>query len=324
MGRGEQLIRQWSILHRLRQGRISRRCLAQEFSVSLKTITRDIDTLSLFPIIEEHEGIDVFYSLVEGSRTPGIWFNAEEVTALIFAKDMVLDTLDRTPYKASFETLLEKIERVQKGHSFRMSRKFPEVFQVFPSSRRNHRTLDSDLFQHVLDAALDMKCIRIQYFTVYRQTLTERVVEPFVVYQSPQGLRLIAYCRMRQKVLFFSMNQIREVVRLKDSFDLEARRFDLDTFLRESFDDMHSEPIVDVKLHIRFPTAHRMRSRNLHPTQVIRDVEDGIEISFRSGGLPAIAVRVMGIGVDCTVLEPPELRERVRKRAQAILQAHQP
>ena len=82
MGRGDQLTRQWLVLQRLRRGRCSRRELARDFDVSLKTVARDIDVLSVFPIVETQEGIDVFYELMEGTRAPGLHLAAEEVGAL--------------------------------------------------------------------------------------------------------------------------------------------------------------------------------------------------------------------------------------------------
>ena len=63
MAHGDQLQRQWSILDLLSEGRKSRRELAEQLGVSLKTIARDIEALSLFPIAEERDGIDVVYEL---------------------------------------------------------------------------------------------------------------------------------------------------------------------------------------------------------------------------------------------------------------------
>ena len=318
MARGDQLIRQWSILHRIKQGRCTRRELAQEFDVSLKTILRDVDALSLFPIVETHEGIDVFYELMEGSRAPGLWFAPEELISLVFAGDLVLKTLKKTPFHDAFASILNKVKTAQKGRSFRRLNRFPEVFQVFSSSQRHNRRIQESMLQELIDAALETRCVWMKYFTSSRQVLTERVIEPFVIYQTPHGLRLIAYCHKREDTIFFNVNQIQELKVLSERFDLEKRRFDLETFISTSFDDMRCEPVVDVLLHIRYPTAYWAQDRNFHPSQKVEKVDDGVLVSFRSGGMPAIAACVMGVGTDCVVLEPPELREMVAKKAQAI------
>lgn len=318
MARGDQLVRQWGILHRLRRGRCSRRALAEEFDVSLKTIARDIDALSLFPITEEREGIDVMYRLIEDSQAPGLWFSAEEVVTLLFAGDMVAKTLEKTPYFEAFTSILEKVKSHQKGQTYRKIHRFPEVFQVYSSSERTRRRISEEQLSELIHAAADQRKIWIKYFTVSRQVETERVVEPFVIYQSPHGFRLVAYCHLRDDVRMFSINQIREQRLLDEHFDLEARRFDLESYLLTSFHDMGGEPIVDVKLHVGFPSASWARDRVYHPTQEITDVDDGIIITFRSGGLPAIAATVLGIGIDCRALEPPILREMVAQRARQI------
>ena len=319
MARGDQVFRQWSILHRLKSGRCSRRDLAQEFGVSLKTISRDITALSLFPIVETHEGIDVYYEMMPGSRASGFRFEPEEVVALMFAYQQAAGALGGTPYKEALDGLMKKLEQQQRGYTYRRLEHLPEVYQVSPTSDRTIRSFEEDLLERLIGAALAKNKIKITYFTVYRQALTERVVEPFVIYQSAHGLRLIAFCHMRKEVRFFSINKIRELVTLDETFDLDARRFDLEALLNRSFDDMCSGPVVDVKLHIRFPTAHWARDRNYHPTQHIEDVEDGIVLSFRAAGMPAIVARVMGLGPDCRVLAPAELQQKVIERARQIM-----
>jgi predicted DNA-binding transcriptional regulator YafY len=148
--------------------------------------------------------------------------------------------------------------------------------------------------------------------------MTERYVEPFVLYQSPHGFRLIGYCRLREDIRLFNINQIQEL-RVQDmSFSMEERQFDLEEYLLESYNDMSSPPVVDVVLRIGFPSAHWARDRIFHPTQEIEEREDGIEVRFRSGGMPAIAASVMGVGPDCYVVSPPALRQMVAERARKI------
>lgn len=318
VARGDQLVRQWSILHRLRSGRVSRRELAQEFEVSRKTIQRDIDALSLFPITEEHEGIEVFYGLLEGSQTPGVWFEPEELSALFFAREMVLKALEGTPFRDSFVALLSKLESAQKGQTHRTLRRLPEVFQVFSAGQRTKRSIPSKMLQDLLQAALSYKVVWMRYYASHRQEMTERHIEPFVLYQSPHGFRLIAHCRLRDDIRLFNINQIRELHVEDATFDIESRRFDLEEYLSESYNDMRSPPIIDVVLHIRFPSAHWSKERIFHVSQEIEEVEDGIIVRFRAGGMPAIAASVMGIGPDCRVLSPPALQDMVLKRARAF------
>ncbi len=322
MARGDQLVRQWTILNRLREGRISRRELSVELDVSLKTVSRDIDALSLFPITELREGIDVFYEMLPESRLPGISFEPPEVVALLFAKDMILRSLEDTPFEEAFLSALQKVEKNQRSRTLRNLERLPDVYQVYSTSQRTVRRFDESLLQTLIDAALDTKQLRMKYFSAHRQALSERTVNPLVIYQSPHGFRLIAYCHLREEVRIFSLNQIRSLVVLERTFDLKAHRFNLEAFLSTAFADMRSEPIIDVRLRIAHPTAHWAKDRNYHPSQEIIEIEGGIEITFRSGGLPAIAAQVLGLGPDCTVLEPTILREFVYKRALQIAELH--
>jgi predicted DNA-binding transcriptional regulator YafY len=324
MARGDQLFRQWSILHLLRQGPATRRDLAQAFEVSLKTVARDIDALSLFPVVETQDGIDVIYSLMEGGQAPGVRFEADELIALRFARQVAAPALVGTPLGASLDAILSKLEQHQRGHTYRQLARLPSVYRVAPPGAHHARRFEEQTLEALINAALTQRVIRIRYFAAHQGKETSREVEPLTLYHSPHGLRLIAHCRLRDALRTFSVNHIRAVQPLDQTFDLEARRFSLSDWLTRSFDDMASDPVIDVRLHVRNPTAYWARDRIYHPTQQLEDTPDGFILSFRAGGMPAIAARVLSLGPDCRVLEPLALRDLVTARARAILQAQDP
>jgi len=314
MSRGDQLHRQWSILQHLSEGRKSRREFAKDFDVSLKTITRDIDALSIFPIAEEREGIDVYYRLLRGFEAPGIQFSPEEVAALVLGKRTVLNALENSPYEEAFASALAKVELLQKDNAYRKVKALPQVFQ----SSFFKPQVQNDFQEQLLTAAIEHRVVWLKYFTVERQAISEREVEPFFLHQHPHGFHLIGYCLKREDFLQFGINHIQEIKVLEKTFAPEERAFDLDAFLRTVFDGHRSLPILDVRLHIKYPTAHWARERFYHHSQQIKEVEEGIELHFRSGGSEAIVSRILSLGPDCEVLSPPELQKRVAEKSKEI------
>ena len=314
MSRGDQLIRQWTILSRLSSGRRSRRELADELGVSLKTISRDVVSLSIFPIAEEREGIDVFYALVPGARTPSVRFSAQERVALLLSERTILRALEASPYAEAVAAALAKVDLLHRESAEGALPRPPQVFQ----SSFLKPTVPADLQQRLHRAALERRLVRLDYFTVERQRSSERVVEPFFLHLHPHGLHLIAYCRDRQDFLYFSVNSVRSAQVLDETFSPEARGFDLDAFLETVFDGRRGQPILDVHLRIADPTAGWARDHFYHSSQEIIDIDGGVELRFRSGAPEAIAARVLSLGPDCEVLAPLSLAQDVARKARDI------
>lgn len=317
MARGDQLLRQWSILDRLSAGPCSRRELAERLGVSLKTIARDIEALSLFPIAEERDGIDVVYQLVHGAA-PRVRFEPDEVAALLLGKPLVLAALADSPYAAAVASALAKLELLQRDRADRGRRRLPDVFlsSVDPPRVR------AELQERLLAAALERRRVWLRYFTAERGAHSERIVEPYLLRLHPHGLDLIAYCHLRRDFLAFHVGCIEALRVCDDTFDPAARAFDLERFLAGSFDGRRGAPELDVCLRVRMPTAAWARDQFYHPTQRLRELDDGIEIRFRAGAPEAIAARVLGLGPDCEVVEPELLARLVADRAAAIAERH--
>lgn len=314
MARGDQLLRQWSILDLLSGGPRSRRELSERLGVSLKTVARDIEALSLFPIAEERDGIDVVYQLIHGAA-PRVRFEPDEVAALLLGRTTVLAALAGSPYAAAVASALGKLELLQRDRVERGRRRLPEVFlSSFDPPR-----VSADHQDRLLAAALERRRVWLRYFTPERNARSERIVEPYLLRLHPRGLDLIAFCLKRSEFLTFNVSCIEALRVCEDTFDPAARAFDLEHFLRTTFDGRRGSPEIDVRLRVRLPTAAWARALFYHPTQQMRELDDGVEIRFRAGAPEAIAARVLGLGPDCEVIEPELLARLVADKAAAIV-----
>jgi predicted DNA-binding transcriptional regulator YafY len=311
VARGDQLARQWSILNALCAGRHSRRALAATHGVSLKTITRDIDALSYFPITEERDGIDVYYRCAASFRPPQVHFTGDEAAALVLGRTHALDALTDMPLRPHFESALDKVERLLGASARRQSTVWQTALHL-PALTTAH--IDS------LTAAITgRRAVRLRYFTAVRQQMSERIVEPCCLQRHPYGVQLIAYCRTRAALINFNLNLIDALIVLPDPFDMTPHLDALPAFLETGFDGLYTHPVIDVHLRLQPPAAWWMRDRFFHASQTITTEPDGtVHIRFRAGGFDAIVARVLSLGPSCTVLAPVSLRSAVEQQAQAI------
>ncbi len=309
------MIRQWSILARLSQRRHSRRELAAFFEVSTKTISRDIEALSQFPIVEDRAGIDVFYQCLSGSRPPPTRLTADEAEALAVADRHATPALRHTPFQSAYRhamaKLLSTFDPTQHADVFRG-----------PVSGADDSTPWATRQQRLIAAAKAHRCVRIRYFSERRQRSTVRCVEPYFVYIDRDAM-LIGFCRRRDDFLSFAFGNMEALEVLDETFDPTQRHFDLASYLAAGFEGTRSLPVVDVVLHIAPSIARRTLHRKIHPTQQADHLPDGaVRISFRTGGTEAVVDRVLALGPDCRLERPPWLRKQVRERARAIAAAH--
>jgi predicted DNA-binding transcriptional regulator YafY len=112
MPRGDQLRRQWRLLHILaaRGGRAIPE-LAREVGSSARTVWRDLAVLqtSGFPLTSERDGRVIRYHLFEGARgTPPIPFTLPELMGLHLGRHLLVP-LRGTLIGGSLHTALEKI-----------------------------------------------------------------------------------------------------------------------------------------------------------------------------------------------------------------------
>lgn len=77
----------------------------------------------------------------------------------------------------------------------------------------------------------------------------------------------------------------------------------------------------DYRVVVRFTAAvaDRVREREWHESQAMRDLPDGrLELSLRLGALAEVSRWILGWGESAEVIAPPELRTQLRATTHAL------
>ena len=161
--------------------------LAKKFDVSVRTIYRDIRALELsgIPICtEEGKG----YSLVEGFVLAPVMFTESEANALITAEQLVLKNSD-TSFIKNYQDALIKVKAVLRSNTKEKARILAERIVY----RNNSSQGSPSHYLSIIQLAItNFTPIRIAYVS-QENTSTERVVEPFALYNTQENWILIAY-----------------------------------------------------------------------------------------------------------------------------------
>jgi predicted DNA-binding transcriptional regulator YafY len=187
--------------------------LAIKFSVSNRTIYRDIKALEQagVPILtEDGKG----YTIMEGYRIPPVMFTESEANALITAEQLVLKNKDASFVKEYTEAI-NKIKSVLRN-STKDKANLLSNRTVFRQNGDNEKT--SNYLSTLQLALTNFNLIKIKYSSDTNQ-ITERIIEPFAIYNTQENWLLIAFCRLRKDFRAFRLDRIQSLTVLIETFE---------------------------------------------------------------------------------------------------------
>jgi predicted DNA-binding transcriptional regulator YafY len=224
----KRLSRLTAILTQLQTRRLlTATTLAEKFSVSVRTIYRDIRALEQagVPILtEEGKG----YSLMEGYKIPPVMFTESQANALILAEQLVLKNKDASFIK-DYTEAIDKIKAV-----LRQSEK--DKANLLADRTRFEQNLNrernSSNISELQQALTNFILVKFDYKNEQNKS-TSRTVEPFALISTNENWLLIAWCRMRKEFRFFRLDRIVKMQLLIEKFEPHKMT------LQEYFDKFH-------------------------------------------------------------------------------------
>ena len=186
--------------------------LANKFSVSVRTIYRDIRALEQagVPIItEEGKG----YSLMEGYKIPPVMFTESQANALITAEQLVLKNKDASFIK-DYSEAIEKVKAVLK---YSQKNKVNLLSERTRFNQNLNRERNSNNLSELQLALTNFRLVNINYINADEKS-TSRIIEPFALLSTENWL-LVAYCRLREEFRFFRLDRIKKLSVLNEHFE---------------------------------------------------------------------------------------------------------
>ncbi|MVM31084.1 WYL domain-containing protein [Spirosoma sp. HMF4905] len=291
--------------------------LAHRFSVSTRTIYRDIRTLESagIPIVtQEGKG----YAMLEGYRLPPIMFTREEAIALLTAEKLaskLTDTVTAQQSGAAMDKLRAALRYSDRDYLETVA---PYIQVLDPISVPEH----PNTYQQLVTAVTSHRVVRIDYQAAETGEATSREVEPIGLYLS-QYWYLVAFCRLRQAVRNFRLDRITSLA-LRDEI-FPTRPETLERYWANELKRRDREKVI-----INFnPTAvSPAQVQHLHDTkhqygwvheQLLPD--GSLEMLFLVGSLPYITTWLLPYAGAITVVEPSALREHLSELAKRVYES---
>jgi proteasome accessory factor C len=165
------------------------------------------------------------------------------------------------------------------------------------------------------EAVTERRRVDLEYYTYSRDNMTRRKVDPYLVFASLGHWYFSGYCHLVEDRRLFRLDRIK-------SIELTDERFD-----EPDESDAQVPPQLmyvpgpdDVLVRIRVPRDIADWLGEYFTVEKIRDLRGGRqELQFRSSPSPRLENLLLRFGSAVEVLDPPELKDRLRAAAGRIL-----
>jgi len=275
--------------------------LAQRFEVSIRTIIRDMQTISEAGIpIVSYQGYDGGYGLVEGYKMDKHLLNSEEISIAI----SVLKGMEKTIGNSSTRSLIDKLEYLSQKNDTN------ERIQV-DLTHWGISNFEKEKLNLLNEALKNNQVLKISYIDRVGHT-SERLIEPLMLGLKMSVWYVYSFCREREDFRLFKVKRIQRI-------SLEGTEFIRKTFDSSNiFTDESTQQTVHLVL--RFASSAYNRVLDYFETEQMDFQSDGsilIEVDYPEDEW--VYSTLLGFGAQVDVLEPTHISEIIYKRAKEIV-----
>lgn len=286
--------------------------IADRFSISLRTVYRDIKTLEEagIPIIGE-SGIG--YSLMEGYRLPPVMFSREEATAFLTAEKLVDKLTDQSTRKA-YQTALFKIKSVLRVSERDHIENLESFIEVIDNPYLSKQKPENAYLQILLQGIAGKLTLSIDYYSEHNLQHTTRNIEPVGIFFMSRYWYLIAWCTLRKDYRTFRTDNIRKLILTEKPF--QKTHPSLQTFLSKfsKEKELHTIILLVEKNVVRFLGEQKYYNGFISQ----KEMGDQIEMTFLTESLEGFARWFLLFGEWAEILTPDSLKGLVRNQLKKL------
>lgn len=291
----------------MNKGTVTAGELAKRFEVSVRTIYRDVENLSMAGIpVYARKGKNGGISLTKQFVLDKMLITKEEQQQILAA----LTSLQET-------RALKEIETIKKLGEFFNTDAYPWVSIDFSdwSGRRK------ELFEQLREAILSKRVLQFDYYGQYGE-MTNRIVEPVQLLFKDYTWYLRGFCRVRQEMRLFKVLRMKRVKMLSETFERSDHR-DLEKgeHHKENEQKLLEEKNTEITFIIDKKEAYRIYDRfDEDEIQVLSNGDFQIHMNcFLDDWVYGM---ILSFGAAVKALEPEEVRLEMKSRMEEMIKIY--
>ena len=318
-GRGNEVIRQWTILRALASNRRTTiGVLAQELDASTRTVRRDLDALQAagFPIEEHDDDSGKCWRLPPKAMArlerSGLTFS--ELASLYLSRAL-FECFAESALLTDLQSALDKVDAALSPATRKFLDRLPHAISAkSPKAKRQDRATHG-ITMRLLEAIMASRVVSMKYDSQRSRRLKSYSVHPYRVVHADGGLYLIAFVPEYGELRTFAVERIRQASADKLTFE-PIGELESDPFAH-SIGAFRAEP-VKVQLRFTAALADRIKERNWHHSQQFRDRSDGsLVMTLQVSDDLALRSWILSFGSGVRVLAPASLADWVSEELDA-------
>ena len=280
--------------------------IAERLDVTVRTAIRLLKALEAAgePLTDELVGKTKVHRLMESAQHAKLELTVQQMVTLYLSR-RVFDFLAGTGLREDLDDVFVKLKTTLKRKDLVLARNLDKkVFDVNEAPHIYQGRIDH--VNHIITALLKEERLSVAHGKSRRSFL----LDPYTLLVYKKGLYLAGLSHRRKAVRIFALDGLRNVEWQRgDKFEYPAN-FDPEKLTEGAFGLIGGER-TKVRIFFDDKVAGFVRRRLWHPTQRIKAVPGGIELTMEVAGTVEVLNWVLSYGDKAEVLEPASLRDGV-------------
>ncbi len=284
--------------------------MARHFEISAKTAQRDIAFMHdrLFAPLKYDLSRRGYVYENESYELPASWLSADELLALLISFRLAT-TVPDSGMKTRMKTFLNQVLSLY-THEVPIS--LEGLGEKVSVKNIEYSVTSEKTFQHMLDALLHSKPVRIEYYSPHNNEYTGRDILPLHLLSYMGTWHIIAHCTLRGELRDFTLSRIRVIEPSAVSIPVPPGTDSIKEYLRWNFGILSSTEAIEVCIRFAPDIAPWIQEQVWHVNQNLEWKPDGsLLLSFSVADFREIKREILKYGSKVEVVSPPALRDEV-------------
>ncbi len=296
--------------------------IAKHCQTSVRSIYRDMKVLEELGFYFTNEGRHGYKLINKAVQIPKNITIEEWMAITLFPLLSRNITYEKHPFHLAYRSGLEKIRKNVLNNKGILS----------ISSQIGERILFQDqyreancpnIMREIIEAIAHDRSIRIKYYSIYRNALSDRIIDPYYLIPRRGHLYLIAFCHYRSEVRVFRLNRIRSIEETEQSFVI-PKTFDIVDFLENRWSIIadEDEPIT---FSVRFnkEIARYVYEYDFYSETSLEEQEDGsLLLKTTVKSKIEFLKWIRSFGLNAEVIEPVEIRNELMQEYEELFRRY--
>jgi len=295
----------------LNRERITARELAEKFEVSIRTIYRDLEAVNQAGVpVVSYSGSDGGFGIMENYKIDRQLLTFNDMLAILSALKGVNTTLADQEIDRAIEKISSLVPRERNDE---LELRYEQL--VIDVSPWGFREEDKRKLKELYQAITDGKLVEFTYGNLKGEK-TLREAEPMTLLFKGYAWYLLGYCRLREDFRSFKLSRISELTVLDQEFT--RRKYSYREF---PISKNHNNSPIHLKL--RYSPEARPNVEEYFNPENITYQDDGrliVEVDWPEDEW--VYGHILSYGEQVEVLEPKEIREKIRKRVAKLYEVY--